>query len=367
MKYPTSLLLLAGLLTLSACQENVSQPPTEAVSDVQGLIPVRIEPVTTLETARPITSIGPVAAQEEIRLAFKIGGIIRAIYVEEGSTVRKGQLLARLDATEIDAQVRQAQEGLTKTQRDLARVERLFADSVATLEQVQDLTTARSMAEANLEIATFNQQHAAIYAPASGKVLRRFAETGEMIGPGTPVFYLASSQGRQIVRIGLPDVEVVRVQSGDRAEIRFDAWPGEVFTAKISEIAAGADPMTGTFAVELELSQSPRPLKNGFTGKVQLFPSTREIYKQVPMGAVVEAGPGYAAFFLPHPDQKTVQRHEVSRYQIQDDHLLIPAADWGAATQVITRGAKYLREDSRIQVSETGTLSQPSVALTLQK
>lgn len=357
---------LLSLLILSACSAPNAQTEARAVNDVAQVIPVRVAPVKTVESARPVSGIGRVAAQEEIRLSFKVGGIIRAIYVNEGSSVRKGQLLARLDATEIDAQVRQAQEGLSKAERDLERVERLYKDSVATLEQVQDLTTARSVAAANLEIATFNQQHAEIYAPTSGKVLRRFAESGELIGPGTPVFYLASSQGRQVLKIGLPDIEVVRVQAGDQATVRFDAWPGETFQAKVTEIAAGADPMTGTFAVELAFLQTPRPIKNGFVGKAQVFPSHKEVFKQVPMGALIEAGPGYASFYLPNADQETVQAHQIDQYLIQDDYLLVPAATWGAANQVVTQGAKYLRTDSRIRIVDAESI-QPTEALTLQK
>jgi multidrug efflux system membrane fusion protein len=367
MQYTKFTLWLLALLFLAACQSNESPTTASLVRDTQQVIPVRVEPVPTLETVAPILTSGRVAAQEEIRLAFKIGGIIRALYVEEGASVRKGQLLARLDATEIDAQVRQARQGLAKSQRDLERVKKLYADSVATLEQVQDLTTALEVAEASLEIATFNQQYASIYAPTAGKILRRFAETGEMIGPGTPVFYLASSQGRQVIKVGLPDVEVVRIQDGDPATVQFDAWPGESFPAQVSEIAAGADPMTGTFAVELALKPAAKTLKNGFVGKVEIRPNRKEIFRQVPMGALVEAGPAYASFYLPKADQQSVSLHTIAHYEIQNDHLLVPASEWGGASQVVTRGAKYLRPDSPIRIVGDEKGIQPEKSLSLKR
>ena len=88
---------------------------------------------------------GTIASKTEARLGFKTGGIIQKIYVRDGDMVKSGQLLATLDMTEINSQVAQANLGVEKSQRDLQRAKSLYADTVATLEQLQNATTAANI------------------------------------------------------------------------------------------------------------------------------------------------------------------------------------------------------------------------------
>lgn len=354
MKYLFSSLLIVLLVACGEPQFETESAPAETTK----AIAVQTAKVESRAEADPVLGTGRLAAQEEVRLSFKIGGIINAIYTDVGRQVRKGQVLARLDATEINAQVLQAKEGLRKAERDLERVKALYADSVVTLENVQDLTTARSVAAANLEIATFNQEHAVIYAPVSGKVLQRSAEQGELIGPGAPILFIASTQGTQVVKVGLADRDVVKIQKSDQASLRFDALPDQTFPARVSQIAAGADPMSGTYEVELALEKAPSVLKNGFVASVEIFPSQKQAMRQVPIGALVEAGPEYAAFYVPSDDGKSARLHTITRYQIHDEWLSVPAEEWGTPSEVITRGAKYLRPQQAINITEPMNSSQ---------
>ena len=73
----------------------------------------------------PITLTGTLGAQDEIRLAFKVGGVVARVAVEAGARVREGQVLAELSLTEIEAQVSAAREGRDKAQRDLTRARAL--------------------------------------------------------------------------------------------------------------------------------------------------------------------------------------------------------------------------------------------------
>jgi len=120
------------------------------------------------EISLPVRSIGIVATSEEIRLSFKTGGIIAHAYVNEGQSVKAGQLLAELNLSEITAQVNQAENGYEKALRDFTRAKNLFADSVATLEQYQNAETGLNVAKSILDAAQFNLVHSRIKAPAMG-------------------------------------------------------------------------------------------------------------------------------------------------------------------------------------------------------
>ena len=342
-------LYLIALAILAGCQ-TVAQSPPQKEQKAQEVIPVKLESLTSEEGVIPIMSSGVVAAQEEVKLSFKIGGVISAVYVQEGQQVKKGQLLARLDPAEINAQVAQAEIALEKSERDLKRVAQLYADTVATLEQVQDLTTAKNVAEQNLKIATFNQQHATIHAPVSGRILKRFAEKGEVIGPGNPVFFLAATHTAQVVRISLADVDLVKVQMGDRAEVSFDAWPGQIFEARVNEMAAGANPMTGTFDVELKLTKSPQSLRNGFIGKVKVFPSSRMAWVKVPISAVVEADAEMATIYVPNEDGESFEPVYLKHYQIGNGFITVSPDQLDGVSKLITEGARYLKPGAKISI-----------------
>jgi multidrug efflux pump subunit AcrA (membrane-fusion protein) len=164
------LLLAAGLLlALAGCGAS------EANSNAVEAVAVRTARVETANIAQPIRATGILSGKAESKLSFKIGGIVDRINVSEGQSVRQGQLLATLKLAEINAQVHQAQNAFDKAGRDLQRVQNLYRDSVATLERFQDVTTAYEVTKSSLEIAKFNQQYASIYAPAAGKILKRFA------------------------------------------------------------------------------------------------------------------------------------------------------------------------------------------------
>lgn len=177
-----------------SCGGKKSAAPSTDNAVLEEYIPIKTAVVNNKSFVIPIHASGFLTSDSEQRLAFKIGGIIKKILVKEGDVVKKGQLLAVLDQTEINAQVALAQQGLQKAERDLARVDGLYKDSSATLELLQNATTGRDVAKENLEIAVFNQKYAEIRANENGKVIKKMMNEGEIIGPGMPVFvFLATT------------------------------------------------------------------------------------------------------------------------------------------------------------------------------
>src|SRR6059058_610963 len=142
-------------LALVACGRGRAAAPP-----VGDAVAVRVAPVSMDRIAPPLTATGTLGPKEEVTLSFKVGGVIGRVLVDEGQSVRAGDTLALLDLSEIDAGVTRARSAAEKTERDVARARRLYADSVATLEQVQNTETARDVAGAELEAAMFNRRYA---------------------------------------------------------------------------------------------------------------------------------------------------------------------------------------------------------------
>jgi len=177
-------------------------------------------------------------------------------------------------------------------------------------------------------------------------------EAGEVVGAGTPILLLSASGQGQVLRGGLSDVEVVQIQLGDRAEIEFDAHPGKVFAATVSEIAAGSDPMTGTFEVELAVEKGQPSLKNGFFGRARLFPNHAKQMLRIPMSAVVEIRDQQVWVYLPDSAQTGFRPASLRAYVLRDDYLTVPPEQLPGEAWIITEGAAYLKAGSRIQLTQ---------------
>ena len=345
-----TLAILGAVLSLSGCSRGAAPEAS------RGATPVRIAVATAGPAAATIRSHGLISNRNEIRLAFKVGGIIRELTVEEGVQVRRGQKLAALEQTEIDAQVERAHQEHEKAQRDLNRGTRLHADQVISLEQLQDLRTRAAMATAALAAARFNRTHAEIIAPRDGTILRKLAEGREMVSAGETVLVLGTHDEGYIVNIGLADREVVQVKHGDAAQIRLDALPDAVLTGTISQIASAADSSGGLFRIEVSIEPSGLPLRSGMVARLAIVPSSAHAGERVyvPIGAIIEGRGNDAHVFVlePGPDDAPgahVRRREVHVAFIEGDNVALTGG-LSAGEQVITDGASYLEDGEAVHV-----------------
>jgi multidrug efflux system membrane fusion protein len=343
MQLRMTVIALAAAVAAAACRGASG----EASPGAAPVVLVRTAPVREAWVAPPVTGTGMLAPKEEIALSFKIGGVVSRIPVDVGTRVAAGDTLAALDLREIDAAVARATSGVEKADRDLARAQRLYRDSVFTLSQLQDTRTQAQVAHADLETASFNRRYSVIIAPAAGVILHREAEPGELVASGRPVLVLGSHARGSVVRVGLADRDVVRLRRGDRAAVRFEALPGRTFTGAVSEIAAASDPGTGTYAVEVAL-HGAAGLASGLVGRVEIQPSVGQRGPVIPIEALLEADGEHATVYVLSPDGSRAERRQVTVGALMGDSVAITSGLEGAGA-VVTEGAAYLRDGQAVR------------------
>lgn len=311
--------------------------------------PVRVQAATTGPAKPAIATNGIVATKDEMRLSFKVAGVIKKIYVEEGQTVRKGERLAEIELTEIDAQVAQVRALAEKAQRDLDRGERLYADQVISLEQLQDLRTQASLQKSQLQGVEFNRGYSVIAAPQDGVVLRKLSQERELVPAGQAIVVIGARDRGYIVRAALSDREVVQLKLGDPAQIIMDAYPGRTIEGTVSEIANAADEKSGMFPVEIRFGSTPVPLASGLVAKLRVHPaSAREAaLTYVPISSVVEGDRDRASVFVMVGDR--VKRREVQVAFIDPAGVAV-SAGLQPGEKVVTEGSLYLQDDERVEV-----------------
>lgn len=346
----------AGLLPFAAACTAADEPAPSLRADP---VPVTIAAVGAAADAAPVIATGTFGSRDEIPLAFKIGGVITRVLVDEGATVQRGQLLATLDLREIDAAVQKAQIGLDKAQRDHARVQRLAADSVATQVQLLDALSALDAARADLQAAKVNREYAVITAPEAGVIMTRYITPGATVGPGAPVLLLGGSKRGRVLRVGLPDRDALRVHVGDSARVTFDALPGRTFSARVIVVGQAADARTGTFTVEVALRNADA-LPTGLVGRAEIAVRGTSLASAVPVDALLEASGDSATVYTVLPSAggapgvyvATPQRVRVA--QLQGDRATIRGLADGM--RVVARGAAYVRNGDMVREVTAATL-----------
>lgn len=336
--------------TLWRCSKQDKSEPANVIID-ESTVTVRLAPVREVIYSQPIVSSGLISTEIESKLSFKTSGIISRIFVKEGQSVSPGQVLATLDLTEISSQEAQAKNNLEKTKRDFERTQRLYKDSAATLEQVQNSQTAFNIADDSYRIASFNKRYATIQATSAGKVIRKFVNEGELVIGGTPIVMVnTSGRNEWIVKIGLPDVDWVRVKVGDKVNISTDAYPGIVFKANVSSINEGSDPLNGLYQAEIKIDPQGKRLASGLFAKVEIIPSQREALKSIPIESLIEGDGKNAFVFVVNPDQKSVSKIPVTVAYLKSNEAMI-SQGLEKVKEVINEGSAFLTEFSSIRVS----------------
>jgi RND family efflux transporter MFP subunit len=340
----TYLFISIVLCSVYACRQNA---PEESLVKTNH---VRIADIRREKMNIPVNASGLVVPAREIKLAFKTGGIIAGIFVDEGDRVTKGETLATLNLSEIEAQFKQITDLYEKAMRDFNRVRNLYADSVATLEQLQNSETAMNMSKASLEAATFNLQHSRITAPENGIILKQLAEANEVIASGYPVFLFGTRGKGWKIRAGLADRDFIRIGQGDSARVTMDAYPAKEFKAVVSQVSEAANVHTGTYEIELDLEDMGCKLASGFVTNLEIYPGKADTCLYIPVQALVEADGNSGYVFIVN-DSLKAKKARVRIVRIFKSSVAV-ADGPGIAGRVVTEGAAYLSDGDPVIIAE---------------
>lgn len=341
---------LISLLAACSSKPTAGQPDTTPSAVPINTFYVRIAPVeqSTLDDAISVT--GLVKSDTEAKPAFKTGGVIAKTYVKEGDAVRKGQLIATLIMTEIEAQATQAKLAVDKAERDLQRIRNLYADSIATLEQLQNATTALDVAMKARQIAEFNVAYSEVRSPIDGKVIQQLLREGEIAAPGMPVFYLMGVRAADWKLVAsLTDKNWGRLQAGDKAVIAFDAYPGWTLESRIGRLSDVANPLSGTFDAEIRLPPKDKRIAAGLLAQVSLFPANKQPYAIIPVEALVSSDGRTGVVFV--PNNGIARKRKIRIQQFEGKRIAVESGLEGV-TSVITAGSGFLEDGDKIAIEQ---------------
>jgi RND family efflux transporter MFP subunit len=351
-----TVLTLTALATLVSCRNADEAAPPE-------VRPVRVTTIETRAIGDTIALTGTVQSQTEINESFRIGGRLVERNVEIGDTVRAGQLLARLDPQNEESSLQAARAQLVATQAQLVearnnhtRMRDLVAENAvsrAAFDQaVAVLQTAESQvnsARASVNLAENRLSYTRLHATAAGVVTARGAEPGEVVGAGSMVVQVAREGARDAVfDVPAQVKDSAARKSGVTVALVDD--PNITAPGTVREVSPRADPVTGTFAVRVQLNDPPAQMRLGstVTGRVKLdtVPTI-----QIPATALMRAEGG-AAVWVYDPAAGTVAARSITIAGSNETTVQV-ASGLNTGDVVVTAGAQALRPGQKVRPLET--------------
>jgi membrane fusion protein, multidrug efflux system len=295
-----SILAVAACLGASSTATEESNPATE-----ERARRVRVGAVEADTQARTVRFAGVTRAKDRAALAFTVGARLAARPVEIGDPVRAGQVLARLDARELQnatdsaaAALAEIETRLAQVERDRSRVEQLAASRAATTEEVEQVTaTAAALAAARDAAATRLKEsrrllhEAVLTAPFAGTVTAVHLEPGEMVTPGRPVVEV-SGDGAVEVQVGVPESLLSRLQEGQKVTVELPFARGRILTGTLHSLGRATTGPGQLFPVLLALEDSTG-VAAGMTAEVLFEVGGGEKGSEtvtVPLEAVINPG-----------------------------------------------------------------------------
>ena len=274
-----------------------------------------LEPFTTTAErgvlSGVITASGELQAQQKVNVSPRKQGLLAELKVDEGDVVENEQVLAVMDRGDLDdrlqekqALLRQAEANYQTKKEDYERQSQLYASGAISADDLSDarfemLARQAGFVAARERVEQLEQEsrEQTIRAPFAGTITARYAEPGSFVTPTTAASATAGATSASIVELSqglevrarVPESDIGRILTGQKAEIRVDAFPDERFQATVSEIAprAAKENNVTSFEVRLNFLNPPQKLRIGMTADInfQTGRSTPKIL--VPTVAIV--------------------------------------------------------------------------------
>lgn len=348
------LVLVCTLLPLFAgCRDEAGK--------VEEVRPVRSLLVKSEAVAATATYSGDVRARFESRLGFRVAGKLAQRMVDVGARVKAGQVLARVDATDLELNSAMAVAGLQSAESDLQTAEAEYQrfkqmhdkQLISDIEfsnrsnRYQTAKAHASQARAQAKVGANQADYAELKADSAGVVTEIFAEVGQIVAAGQSVLVVARDGEREIA-ISVPESRVDEMKNARTIKVSLWATPGSEYQGAVREIAPDADPVTRTYGVRISVLNSNTGLRLGMTASVNLS-STATQAVRLPISALYQTG-NQPQVWLVQPDD-TVQLRSVTVGQFADNDVLILSGVVNGE-RVVTAGVNRLHSGQKIRVVE---------------
>jgi len=336
--------LLMVSAVLAACQQGAGKEDSGKKEEAPA-IPVEVARPSRGDIYAVYSGTAPIEAFADAQVIAKVGGEVRAIYVEEGDDVVAGQVLLRLDGDRLRFEAQQAEANLLKLQRDFQRNVDLKDRSLISAGDFEKIQYEMEALQATASLAKLELSYTEIRAPIDGVVSQRYVKVGNTIEVNAPTFQITSLEPL-VSYLHVPEREYRRIEPGQTAAIAVDALKGIRFEGTVARVSPVVDPLTGTFKITIEVTDLSRNLKPGMFGRISIVYDKHDDALQIPRNAIIQEAGEPAVFVV---DGDTAHRRAISTGYVQGSQveILDGLAD---GEQLVLVGQTGLKDGSKVSV-----------------
>lgn len=342
-------------IVLAGCKEPVAEAP-------EPVRPVKVFTAGDIEASRVRDYPGTIRAAQTSEMAFEVPGQITEFLVLEGDAVEQGQVLAKINPRDYDAELNKQKANLRKAEADLTRSTNIFkADPGAISKQTIDTDRqAVGVAKANLDQAAKAVEDTVLRAPFAGLMARKLVEDFQNVKAKEAVLILQDVSHLEIA-VSVPERDMTderaRASAAEltkivKPEVIVSALPGMRFPARIKEMATTADPTTRTFQFKL-IFERPEGVNilPGMTARVVVHPRVGDAL-MVPSHAPRADASDKPFVWLLDPKSMTVSRRSVDLGKMSGGAIEV-LSGLEKGDEIAVSGVKQLRDGMQVRRYES--------------
>lgn len=361
-----------ALAGLTACGNSSSETPAAQGGGGRGgpgggrggpggegqITPVEIAIVDRVTMSNTSLVTGLLEPIRTVSVNAQLGGALLEVNVEEGSRVREGQVLASVDARELEAQVRAAEAALTFAKATAQRSSELFEKQIVTAAENERDQSALAAAQATVTQLTTRLGFSRIVSPISGVVTARFVQGGDIVSPNTRLFTV-SDLSTLVVRLPVSELEVAQLRTGAEVALSVDALAGAIYPGRIRRIFPAADSVTRLVPVEVAVTGSATSqLRPGYTVRATLKLDSKADALVVPTRAVLGATGARTVYVV----RNGLAERRPVRVGADVDGQLEVFSGLNMGDTVIVAGNSLVREGGKVRIVDPLSPDAPSRA-----
>jgi membrane fusion protein, multidrug efflux system len=228
-KIPAVLFLIFAMGAGGCSSETDSGPASETSTAIAGY------ELTLQDLSRIVRASSVVEAENVVTIASRMSGLITELNVREGDPVSEEDILLQFDITEQQAELERARARLEMASAVYDRNQTLFEREAISTAEYEEARANKRIAESEVKLLETRVRFGTVRASHNLVVLRRHVERGDAVSANEPLLQVADLN-RLVVRLGIPERDVVALEEGQQTELQIDAFPGETFRGTIQRI-----------------------------------------------------------------------------------------------------------------------------------
>lgn len=317
--------------------------------------------------------LGELRARASVSVNSRVSGLLESVLVERGDVVRRGQLLAEIDDSDLQERMRRSEAGIVVARAAVRREEatmqnlqllfdryqNLHEEALVSTQELEDVESRFRAAEAEHQLAQaqvdqaeaelnelrIQQGQTQIVSPLDGFVGERYLDPGALVSSTTPIVSVLDV-GRLKTIVPVPERVLPQIRPGLSAIVTVDAYPDRQYLGDITRVSPFLEAETRTADVEIEVDNSQGILKPGMFARVQIEATVSRTSLSIPRAALLTRGDQKGVYLLSEEDTTIYRPVEIGRINGQVVEVIDGLSE---GTRIVSTGAQNLNEGDKVR------------------